>query len=69
MSIRVVNGVVAAIQSGKHDGAEHLSSDNTNEVVLHLAVRVAGKVGWEDIPADETISAELMLRYVLLSSD
>ena len=64
-----VNGVVAAIQRGQHDDAEHHSSDITNEVVLHLAMRVAGKVGREDIPADETISANLMLRCVLLSSD
>ena len=68
-SIRLVNGVVAAIQRGQHDDAEHHSSDITNEVVLHLAMRVAGKVGREDIPADETISADLMLRCVLLSSD
>ena len=68
-SIRLVNGVVAAIQRGQHDDAAHHSSDITNEVVLHLAMRVAGKVGREDIPADETISANLMLRCVLLSSD
>jgi hypothetical protein len=68
-SIRLVNGVVAAIQRGQHDDAVHHSSDITNEVVLHLAMRVAGKVGREDIPADETISADLMLRCVLLSSD
>ena len=72
--VRLINAVVAAIATGRHDAvAQHSSTlaptDITNEVVLHLAVRVVGKVGREDTPADETISAELMLRYVLLSSD
>ena len=73
-SIRLVNGVVAAIQRGQHDDAQHLCSsmapsDITNEVVMDLVVRVAGKVGRADIPADQKISAELLLRYVWLSSD
>jgi hypothetical protein len=72
--VRLVNGVVAAIQRGRHDLAQHLCSsmapsDITNEVVMDLAVRVAGKVGRADIPTDQKISAELMLRYVWLSSD
>ena len=67
--VRLVSGVVAAVQRGQHDDAKHLSaSDITNEVVQYLAVRAAGKDGRVDIPADQTISAELMLRCVLPSS-
>jgi hypothetical protein len=66
--VRLVNAVVAAIATGRHDAvAQHSSTlvptDITNEVVLHLAGRVPGMMGRGEIPTAQVITFDVVLRY------
>ena len=63
--VRLVNSLVAAIARGQHDAA-HLSSmmsssDVTNEVVLYLAMREAGRIGRAAIPDDQHMDKDEVL--------
>ena len=63
--IRLVNSLVAAIARGQHD-ATHLSSmmsssDVTNEVVLYLSMREAGRIGRAAIPDDQHMDKDEVL--------
>ena len=63
--VRLVNSLVAAIARGQHD-ATHLSSimsssDVTNEVVLYLAMREAGRIGRAAIPDDQHMDKDEVL--------
>ena len=63
--VRLVNSLVTAIARGQHD-ATHLSSimsssDVTNEVVLYLSMREAGRIGRAAIPDDQHMDKDEVL--------